>query len=451
MTTTPVTRVPMAQKLLYSAGGFGSTLLISSTALFLLNFYTDVALVPPALASGALLIGKVWDTINDPLMGWWSDRTKSRHGRRRVYLLYGALPLALTTVLLFSVPRGLDSIWAFVWIALSYSLFDTLFTMVSVPYNALGAELTDDYDERTSLMAVGAIGTVLGYVLGSVATRIIVGMFGDPSIGYLAMGAIFGGLAGLSIALVAWRVREPERAVVAAPQPLWSAAWSVFRNSSYVTLMGVFSLVRLAFTLLQTMLIYYVTYALGGMLRVETVLLVMFGIIAVGVPVWKRVADRWGKAVGYGVAIGLAAVGVLGLFFVRAGQPALVYVFIGVIGLGMSAHWVLPWALMPDVIDTAPGGSSEAGIYYGVYGLSDKIMRTIGITIPGFVLQAAGYVPNVAQTDTSLLAIRVLFSAAPAALLFIAVPLLMRYRIARPGPEKPLAEIESEVGIAESL
>lgn len=89
MTTTPVTRVPMAQKLLYSAGGFGSTLLISSTALFLLNFYTDVALVPPALASGALLIGKVWDTINDPLMGWWSDRTKSRHGRRRVYLLYG--------------------------------------------------------------------------------------------------------------------------------------------------------------------------------------------------------------------------------------------------------------------------------------------------------------------------------------------------------------------------
>lgn len=80
MTTTPVTRVPMAQKLLYSAGGFGSTLLISSTALFLLNFYTDVAMVPPALASGALLIGKVWDTINDPLMGWWSDRTKSATG-----------------------------------------------------------------------------------------------------------------------------------------------------------------------------------------------------------------------------------------------------------------------------------------------------------------------------------------------------------------------------------
>lgn len=424
-------RIPLLQKLLYSAGGFGATLLISSTSLFLLNFYTDVALVPPALASSALLIGKVWDTVNDPLMGWLSDRTKSRFGRRRVYLLYGALPLALTTVLLFSVPRGLSSIWAFVWIALSYSAFDTLFTLVSVPYNALGSELTDDYDERTSLMAIGAIGTVLGYVGGSVATRLVVGMFADPSIGYLAVGGVFGGLAGLSIALVAWKVREPDRLLTAGDQPLWRATWAVFRNRPYLTLIGVFSLVRLAFTLLQTMLIYYVTYVLAGMLRVETLLLVMFVIIGAGVPIWKRVADKWGKAVGYGLSVGLAGVGVLGLFFVGVGQPVVIYLLIGVIGLGMSAHWVLPWALMPDVIEASDDGMRDAGVYYGVYGLSDKIMRTLGMTVPGFVLQAAGYVPNVAQTATSTLAIRSLFALVPGVLLFLAVPLLVRYPLDR--------------------
>lgn len=431
MTVPVASRIPFAQKLVYSAGGFAITLLISSTAIFLLNFYTDVALVPPAIASSALLIGKVWDTVNDPLMGWLSDRTRSRHGRRRVYLIYGALPLALVTTLLFAVPRGLDSVWAFVWIALTYSVFDTLFTLISVPYNALGSEMTDDYDERTSLMAVGAIGTVLGYVLGGVVTRSIVARFTDPSVGYIAVGAIFGGLAGLALALVAWRVREPARTIGSGDQPFLGAMWATLRNGPFRTLLTAFSLVRLAFTLLQTMLVYHMTYVLGGLVSVETVLLILFVIIGVAVPVWKRVADRWGKAIGYGLGIGISALGVAALFFVAADQPVLVYAFIGLIGLGMSAHWVLPWAMLPDVVEAAPDGSREAGVYYGVYGLSDKIMRTIGITLPGYVLQAAGYVPNAAQGPDALLAIRLLFALVPAILMFLTVPVLLRYPLDR--------------------
>jgi glycoside/pentoside/hexuronide:cation symporter, GPH family len=423
--------VPLSQKLAFSAGGFSMTLLISATSIFLLNFYTDVALVPPAIASLALLVGKIWDTVNDPLMGWLSDRTTSRHGRRRVYLVYGAVPLALVTVLLFSVPSGLDSIWAFVWIALTYSVFDTLYTMVSVPLNALGAELTDDYDERTSLMAVAAIGTVLGYVLGGVATRMIVSQFADPSLGYLAVGATFGGLAGLGLAVVAWRVREPARAAVSDPQPFLGAMLHTLRNGSFRTALSAFSLVRLGFTILQTMLIYFVTYALGGMVSVEAVLLILFVVIGLGVPAWKVAADRWGKARGYGLGVGLAAVGVGGLFFVGPGQPVVIYLLIGLTGLGMSAHWVLPWAMLPDVVGAAPEGQRDAGVYYGVYGLTDKIMRTIGMTLPGFVLQAVGYVPNVVQAPESMLAIRVLFAALPAALMASAVPLLLAYRLDR--------------------
>ncbi|HRF48367.1 MAG TPA: MFS transporter [Anaerolineales bacterium] len=446
MNPAPARRIPLGQKLSYSAGGFAITLLISSTAIFLLNFYTDVALVPPAIASSALLIGKVWDTINDPLMGWMSDRTRSRHGRRRVYLIYGALPLVLTTILLFSVPRGLDSLWAFIWIALTYTAFDTLFTLISVPYNALGAELTDDYDERTSLMAVGAIGTVLGYVLGGVATRSIVGLFTDPSVGYLAVGGIFGGLAGLAMALVAWRVREPRRTGASDTQPLLRAMRATLSNGPFTTLLTAFSLARLGFTLLQTMLVYHVTYVLGGLLPVETVLLILFVIIGAGVPVWKRVADRWGKAVGYGLGIGLSAIGVLGLFFAGPEQPLMIYALIGITGLGMSAHWVLPWAMLPDVVEAAPEGAREAGVYYGVYGLSDKIMRTIGITLPGYALQAAGYVPNVAQGAESLLAIRVLFALAPAVFLFLAVPVLLRYPLDRRAHRALRAESPSPAG-----
>jgi len=354
------------------------------------------------------------------------------------------------TVLLFSVPRGLDSIWAFVWIAVTYSVFDTLYTMVSVPLNALGAEMTEDYDERTSLMAVAAVGTVLGYVLGGVATRMIVSQFADPALGFLAMGATFGGLAGLGLGIVAWRVREPARAVTSDPQRFLGAMLETLRNGSFRTLLTAFSLVRLGFTLLQTMLIYFVTYAVGGLVAVETVLLVLFVIIGLGVPAWKVAADRWGKARGYGLGIGMSAVGVGALFLVGPEQPLVIYALIGLIGLGMSAHWVLPWAMLPDVVGAAPEGKRDAGVYYGVYGLSDKIMRTIGITLPGFVLQAAGYVPNVAQAPESLLAIRVLFAALPAALMLLAVPVLLGYRLdrqARAVTLKPLAEPVEASGI----
>jgi GPH family glycoside/pentoside/hexuronide:cation symporter len=420
--------LPFGQKLAYSAGGLAMTLLTSATAIFLLNFYTDVALVPPAVASSALLIGKVWDTVNDPLMGWLSDRTRSRHGRRRVYLIWGALPLALVTLLVFSVPRGLDPVWAFVWIAISYSLFDTVFTLVAVPYNAWGSELTQDYDERTSLMAVGAVGTVVGYVLGAVSTRMLVARFADPGIGYLAVGAVFGALAGLSVALVAWRVREPGGPATTVDRPLWSAVRTTMRNGPFRLLLAAFSLVRLAFTLLSTVLVYYATYALHGLVPVESVLLVMFAIIGAGVPLWKRVADRWGKATGYAAGIGVSTVGVAGLFFADGHRPVVLYALVGLTGLGMSAHWVLPWALLPDAVDQSPDAARDAGVYYGVYGLTDKIVRTVGITVPGYVLQATGYVANQEQTPVALTAIRVLFALVPAVLMTLTVPVLLRYR-----------------------
>ena len=196
-------KLPLGLKLVYAVGNLGFTLLISGIGFFLLIFYTDVAGIPPALASTALLVGKIWDVVNDPLFGWVSDRTKSPLGRRRVYLIYGALPLALVSFALWAVPRGLAPTAAFLWIVLSYALFDTFFTITNVPFNSLTAELTRDYDERTSLMAVASVGAVVGYLLGAVLPPMITGGFADLSTGYLVLGAVFGGIVGLSIALVA--------------------------------------------------------------------------------------------------------------------------------------------------------------------------------------------------------------------------------------------------------
>jgi GPH family glycoside/pentoside/hexuronide:cation symporter len=164
-------------KIFYGIGDLGNAMVNSAIQFFLMKFYTDGALILPALAGNALLIGKIWDAINDPLFGWVSDRTKSRLGKRRVFMIYGAIPLALCIALLWYVPRDIGQLLTFVWIALSFAFFDTFWTLTNVPYYALTSELTDDYDERSSLTTVRMVMAVPAYLVGAALTPAIVGLF----------------------------------------------------------------------------------------------------------------------------------------------------------------------------------------------------------------------------------------------------------------------------------
>jgi GPH family glycoside/pentoside/hexuronide:cation symporter len=163
-------RLKGTTKLIYGVGDVGNAVVNSAIQFFLMIFYTDAALIAPALASSALLVGKIWDAVNDPLFGWLSDRTTSRFGKRRVYMIFGALPLAVAIALLWCVPRGLPDAGTFAWIALTFILFDTVWTLTNVPYYALTAELTDDYDERASLTAFRMVLGVPAYIVGAALT-----------------------------------------------------------------------------------------------------------------------------------------------------------------------------------------------------------------------------------------------------------------------------------------
>jgi len=427
-------RLPLSTKLVYGVGNLGFTLLISAVGFFLLIFYTDVALIPPALASTALLVGKVWDIVNDPLFGWLSDRTQSRHGRRRVYLIYGALPLALVTFGLWAVPRGLDGVSAFLWIVISYALFDTLFTLTNVPFSTLTAELTPDYDERTSLTAVASIGAVIGYLLGSILPPIITGRFADASTGFLVLGGVAGAVAGLSVGLVAWRLREPKRAIhVSAALPILPSIRATFRNRPFVILLGAFALVRMAFTLMQSSVPYFVTYQIGTPERLTMILGLLMGAVGLFIYVWKRISDRTSKSRAYAAGLTVMALAAASSFFIGPGQVGAMSLMVFVAGVGLSAHWVAPYAMLPDVIeqDQSQTGERREGMYYGVYGLVDKLMRSLGVFIVGMGLEGFGYVPNVAQTEQSLFGIRLIFGPIPAVLLLLTLPLLLRYPLDR--------------------
>ncbi|CAN7445014.1 MFS transporter [Acidovorax sp. LjRoot117] len=443
--TTP-SPLTLGTKLSYAVGNVGLQMLVAAMNFMLMIFYTDVALVAPAVAGAALLVGKVWDTVNDPLFGWVTDRTRSRWGRHRVYLIYGAIPLGIAAAAVWMVPPGLSPVAAFLWIAITYTVFDTLMTLVQLPYQAMAANMTTDYDERTSLTAYASMGALIGFFAGSVFMPILVRAAPDARTGYALAGSCFGLIAGVAVAVVAWRVREPQGSAAPTAQteapadarPMWDSVRetlrTTLRNRPFLLLMSAATLVRLGLTLVQASLAYFVIYQLqgdkGDLPRYMGTLL---GVVGLSLFVWKYVVDRWEKNWAYVLGLVLCAGGLVALYWVGPGDQRMVMAILVVIGIGMGAHWIVPFAMVPDTIDHGhmQAGERKTGMYYGLYGLMDKLARTLATVMVAGMLDVTGYVPNVAQSASALQGITLMTGVLPAVCLVLAVPLLVAYPITR--------------------
>jgi glycoside/pentoside/hexuronide:cation symporter, GPH family len=427
-------KVRWTTKLFYGVGDIGNAVVNSAIQFFLMIFYTDGALIAPALASSALLIGKVWDGINDPLFGWVSDRTRSRFGKRRVYMIFGALPLAIAIILLWRIPAGLSSAGTFVWIAGTFVLFDTVWTLTNVPYYALTAELTDDYDERSSLTAWRMALAVPAYIVGAALTPFIVGLFVSKRTGYGVVGIVYGVLACAVLWIAAAGLRErvqiAQSTARAAP---WRTLVDVFENRPFVRLLVAYLLANTAFALIKTLMAYFLTYQLGMENQVFLVMGLLLVFVALFLFPWKMLAERWNKGPAYALGLAIGALAVAATFLLPAGPTPWVYAVAVVAGIGFSAQWVFPWAMVPDVVelDRLKTGEHRSGIYYGVWGLTTKLSDALGIAASGWVLQLYGYVPNVGQSPHTLLGIRLFFGLVPLLFFALALPLLIWYPITR--------------------
>ncbi len=437
-------------KLLYGTGDVGNAVVNSAVQFFLLLFYTDAALIAPGLAGSALLIGKIWDAVSAPLCGWISDRTTSRRfGKRRACMILGALPLALAVILLWRVPMGLDGMWAFVWIAGTYIAYDTMMNLTSVPYYALTAELTQDYDERSSLTTFRMILGVPGFMIGAALTPALVGLFGGQRTGYGAIGIIYGVLAAAVLWIAAAGIRERrEMSESRSRAPALRAILATFKNRAFLQLIAAYLIANLGFTLIQTLLVYFLTYQLEMADQVPVALFLLLTSVAVFLFPWKMLADRWNKGPAYALGLAIGGLAVAATFLLPHGKTPLVYLIAIVAGIGFSANWVFPWAMVPDVVeyDQLQTGEHRGGIYYGVWGFASKLTAALGIILSGWVLQLSGYVPNVEQSAGALLGIRLFFGPVPAIILALALPLLVWYPITRAAHARVLEQLQAGHG-----
>jgi GPH family glycoside/pentoside/hexuronide:cation symporter len=420
-------------KVFYGIGDLGNAVVNSAIQFFLMKFYTDGALILPALAGNALLIGKIWDAINDPLFGWFTDRTRSRFGKRRVFMLFGAIPLAISIALLWFVPAA-DKLWTFVWIAATFILFDTVWTLTNVPYYALTSELTDDYDERSSLTTYRMAMAVPAYLLGAAVTPAIVGLFALQRTGYAFIGILYGVIAAVALLISAAGFRERQSAVESKPEPNpFKSIGAALRNKPFVWLCVTYFVVNLSFAFIKILMAYYIQYQLLMASQTTPVMGLMLVCVTISLPFWQWLARKMDKGPAYGLGMAVGALAVVLTFFLPHKATGLIYLISVLAGFGFSAQWIFPWAMVADVadFDRVESGQQRSGMYYGVWGLATKISEALALAAVGWILTGFGYVPNVEQTPQALLGIRLFFGLIPAAIIFVSLPLLFKYPITR--------------------
>ncbi len=427
-------------KFAYGTADLGIAMVTAAIQFVLFFYYNKVLGIDPALVGTALLVGKfTWDAINDPLVGYISDRTRTRWGRRKPFMLFGAIPFGLSVWLLFSLPSGLTGVTAFLVVLGSFLLVDTTQTLVSVPYYAMSAELTYDYNERTSLISIRMIFTVLGYILGAGTTTMLANMFigtglSEPA-AYSATGAIFGVVAIITTLITTLLVKErPNPDLKPARMAPWKQIVQIFKNRPFVQYMIASTIVSISFTLLTGLLTYFVTYQLKMADSFFLVMLVMLGTIGIFLIPWQLASKKMNKGPAYALGLGIASVAIVAAFFLPDRPTNLIYVIAFVAGLGFSAQYVFPWSMIPDVVevDQSQTGERHEGIYFGVNSLLGKISGGVGAFVMGWALKLYGFQAEaIEQTARALFGIRFFFAIVPVIAFLVALPLLIWYPITR--------------------
>jgi glycoside/pentoside/hexuronide:cation symporter, GPH family len=426
-------------KFRYGIADMGFALLSAAQQFFLLFYYTDVAKINPAIAGAALMVAKLtWDAINDPLFGYWSDRTRSRFGRRRIYMLIAAIPIGFAALIMFSIPKGLNGVPAFLAVLLTFWLIDTFQTMANVPYSSLTPELTRDYSERASLTSIRMAFSVFGYILGAASTPILAGVFQGAGLNlqqaWSATGAVFGVITTTVVLVTALTVKEkPELAGEPSRIPAVKAVFTCFKNRPFNILMIAFILSSFSFTTLTALTPYFIQYQLGMGDQVSFILLAMLLTIGIFLIPAKLVMDRINKGPTYALGLGIASLAVISSFFLPHAPTSLMYVIAIVAGIGFSTQFVCPWSMLPDVLeyDEKLTGERREGIYYGLWNFLSKFTGALGVAVSGWALALYGYIPNVEQTVRALFGIRFFFALVPAIVILVSLPFLIWYPITR--------------------
>lgn len=443
--TGPVGRVPQRVGIGYAMGDLGISIAYFAFGFFFLFYLTDVVGMSAALAGTVILIGKLWDGVNDPLIGILSDRTRSHLGRKRVYLLYGAIPFGLSFAALWWLPAGASTTVLF-WLAVALVLvFATTYSLVGVPYQALVPVMTTDYDERTRLVAFKAIFSAVGTILGGGIALVVSSQVGVES-ALRTMAVAFGAFCAAAVLVAARSVSgfEDRSGTEITPVPLRKyLALALESNTS--TLLGHKFLGAIATGVLTAVLPFFALHVVGSGTAASISLAVYTIVAASLVPAWNRLTRHFDKRALVLVSNGAAAAVLAGVGVLATADS--VAVFVGgsaLLGAAMSAYVLIPPSLVPDLVDwyEYEAGERHESVFFGLWMTTHQLGLGVAGFLLGVFLDSFGYVGGAdVQSARAVLGVRLAFAVIPGVFLVAAALLLQRYQITRERFEEAVSEL----------
>jgi GPH family glycoside/pentoside/hexuronide:cation symporter len=436
-------------KTLFGTGDLTTNSYQAVILFYQLYFLTDVAGLRPGLAAWAIAIGRIWDAINDPLFGIISDRIRSPLGRRRVVLLFGAVPLGLSFMLMWIVP-DISEAYRVIYYALAFILFDTCYTAVHVSYNALTPVVTRDYDERSSLngyrMFFGLSGSLGAIILATLISERVA----DQQALFLWLGIGLGFLNMIPPLIVFFITRDYRSQPESSPLSAGASIGETIKNNAFQKLVGLYLFSWTTASIMAAVLIFYANYYLKRPDLANYYVLAAQGAAILFIPLVVFTARKLDKKRAFVANCSWWILLLLLLFFVQPDQAILVFILAALAGLGIATVYVIPWAMIPDIIedDELRTGHRREGAYYALVSFFQKLGTGAALWTMGQVFEAAGYInppdaePLPEQPASAVFAIRLFMSLIPAALLFIAVIFALKYPISREQHRAMLVELE---------
>ncbi|MDJ0704619.1 MAG: MFS transporter [Leptolyngbyaceae cyanobacterium MO_188.B28] len=435
-------------KLAFGSGELGKEMPGSILVFYILFFLTNVAGLNPALAGGVLMVGRIWDAISDPMIGWLSDRTHSRWGRRYPWMLFGAVPLGLCFCLQWWVPPTPHPWALFGYYSLMAILLFTALTAVAIPHAALAAELTQGYDERTNLASFKSSFSIGSSILGLVLAQFIFALIADDQRQYLILGGVIGALCIISVGLCVWGTHQRYwrmHAIRQASPPdpslsIWRQIQIAFSNRPFVYLVGIYLFSWVGLQVSAAILPYFVVNVMAlAENHFTQMALAVQGTALTMMLFWGYLGQRIGKRAIYCLGIPVTLVALVGFFLLQPGQILLMYGLGVMVGMGLSTAYLVPWSMLPDVIDLDELNTSQRreGIFCGFLIQVQKLGTALSIFLVGKTLDWAGFVSSVAgqaptpQPESALWAIRWLMGPVPGLILAMGVVAAVFYPISR--------------------
>ena len=451
-------KLSMATKLKYGVGDFGLAIVTAMLQFSMMFYYTDVVGVNAGIAGTAILVGKItWDLVNDVLFGFLQDKTKSKWGKRRPYLIFCSIPFAIAFWFVFNIPQGLTDVAYFFIIIGTFILFDTFHTLIATAYSAMTAEITEDYSERTSLSTVRMVFSVVGYLMGAgvispVANILSTTLNITKHQGWGLTALAFGIIAAISLLIpgLFLKYKPPVEDEPNKPALPVKSIFTAFKNKPFVIFLIISSIMSISFTMVTTMLNYYIEHQLMMSSEGIFIMLAMLGVLAIFLVPCGLLCNKLGKAKTYALGLAIASIALIIVFFLPKGQSPFMYVLAAIVGLGFSAQWVCPHSMIPDVIeyDELLTGERREGLYYGINGTAGKITGALASAACGWGLELGKYVEILnegeVQPESALLAIKIMFAIIPAVFLLICIPLLIKYPITKEKHDEVMKELEQK-------